>query len=678
VWSQTLAEAIEKYEEFGEKVFSKKLPWLTRWDATYDHTVVEKLLKQVIRESPLMLDEDAPLKDASRPCKTFVITTKLDKHNSEPIIMRSYDLDEDKDASIKIWEAGRATSAAPTYFKPITINNERYSDGGTIANNPSHNAIMEAAKVWKLDDIGCIVSLGTGPSGKHTLDDATEEVLGKKGRWLCQKILSQSLYYRLQLAFYSLQAMTSTELTHLKTLEMVKVFRRMRVKSSMIAQGTLDDVYYRLNLTYQEAKVGLDAYKEMPLLQNLATRFMKTDPIAITAKVAIAKLLATTAKQRLPPLWLAPEDPVRVLEFYILSLQQETHVRFSKLARINNTAQKNFISGKFAAQLGLTKTDVVAHEKTGFVLPSHKMIYPESIVELNLTIGNNNNMHIETFFVVNDDGMPADVMVGVEFTITHKALGRDATKEELKILAQATKGGIDPVAVPVKPINYSNEVPLVLNGDNSWGGADGVPIYEKVGIAPICGQVGNNISFLDMNRPMNRSAPTRIAYDADEVEEEPEEAAEGPEEKEGQDENDSSDEVAHAPGAENDDEYEDEVREGEKLLEELIKHDELDIDEKDENGQTFLSQSAKYGDAGLVKILLKSGKADVNAKDYSGRTPLAVAARNGHLEVVKLLLEAPGVDTAAKDMYGETALSLAEINGYKEIAELLKRAGGSK
>jgi hypothetical protein len=74
----------------------------------------------------------------------------------------SKDLDEDKDSSLKIWEAARATSAAPPYFKPITINNERYSDGGTMANNPSHNVITEAAEIGKLDDIGCIVSLGTG------------------------------------------------------------------------------------------------------------------------------------------------------------------------------------------------------------------------------------------------------------------------------------------------------------------------------------------------------------------------------------------------------------------------------------------------------------------------------------------------------------------------------------
>ncbi|PQE23240.1 Ankyrin repeat-containing domain protein [Rutstroemia sp. NJR-2017a BVV2] len=640
----TLEEAIKKYEEFGEKIFSKKLSWFTRWDATYDHTVVEKLLKEVITESPLKLHEDAALKDASRPCKTFVITTKLDKHSSSPILMRSYDLDEDKESSIKIWEAG---------------------DGGTIANNPSHHAIMEAAKIWKLDDIGCIVSLGTGPAGEHTLDDATEEILGSWGKAICQKILSQSLYYRLQLAFYSLQAMTSTERTHLKTKEMVDVFRRMRIKNSEVVEAAVDEVYYRLNLTYKEAKVGLDAWQKM----GLATQYMKTDIVALSAKIAIAKQLATTAKQRLPPLWIAPEDPMHVLELYILSCLEESHIRFYKLARIDNTAKNNFISKKFADQLGLSKMDVVAHEKTVFI---------------NLTIGNDKNMHIGTFFVVNDDDMQADIMVGFEFTMNHKAFGRNVTAEERKNLSQAKMGGVEAVRLPrnarksgLKSINYSSPVPLILNGDNSWKNTPNTPLYGEIAGLPVYGEIVENIAFLDTKMPDGQTSATKIAHEAileevgakdgNDEDEQPEDEKEGLDEKESLDEKDSSNPPPQSPSESDDDEDKREA-----LLEELLKCEEFDIDEKDENGQTVLSQAAKDGDETLVKMLLKTGKVDVNAKDYSDRTALAVAARNGHLAVVKILLAAPEVDVASKDIYGETALSIAEKNGHEGIVELLR------
>ena len=73
----------------------------------------------------------------------------------------------------KIWEAARATSAASTFFEPITIgpNNERFLDGGTGANNPVRYLWEEALDIWGSDgldkEVDCIVSIGTGvPSVK--------------------------------------------------------------------------------------------------------------------------------------------------------------------------------------------------------------------------------------------------------------------------------------------------------------------------------------------------------------------------------------------------------------------------------------------------------------------------------------------------------------------------------
>lgn len=182
---QTAEEAIKKYETLGKKIFGKKLPWFSRWDATYDHTVLEKCLKEVIEQSPRFLDEDALFEDESLRCRTFVVSTNLDKHSSKPAIFKSYNIpSSSKNGKLEsafsgtIWQAGRATSAAPTFFKPIVINGDNYSDGATIANNPSHYAIIEATKIWHTSDIDCIVSLGTGPEGEHTLDNATSDILG--------------------------------------------------------------------------------------------------------------------------------------------------------------------------------------------------------------------------------------------------------------------------------------------------------------------------------------------------------------------------------------------------------------------------------------------------------------------------------------------------------------------
>lgn len=65
-------------------------------------------------------------------------------NNSGPIYLRSYASKEIVLSQIKIWEAARATSAAPTYFDPMKVVDTstpaklKYElmDGGLGANNP--------------------------------------------------------------------------------------------------------------------------------------------------------------------------------------------------------------------------------------------------------------------------------------------------------------------------------------------------------------------------------------------------------------------------------------------------------------------------------------------------------------------------------------------------------------
>jgi predicted acylesterase/phospholipase RssA len=60
-----------------------------------------------------------------------------------------------------IWQAARATSAALTYFDPITIDHKTYSDGGLLFNNPISQVHSEASEVFP-NRKQIIVSLGTG------------------------------------------------------------------------------------------------------------------------------------------------------------------------------------------------------------------------------------------------------------------------------------------------------------------------------------------------------------------------------------------------------------------------------------------------------------------------------------------------------------------------------------
>lgn len=69
----------------------------------------------------------------------------------------------------------------------------------------------------------------------------------------------------------------------------------------------------------------------------------------------------------------------------------------------------------------------------------------------------------------------------------------------------------------------------------------------------------------------------------------------------------------------------------------LIARREVDLEDKDKDGQTPLSRAVESGREAVVKLLLNRG-ADLETKDRYSQTPLSRAARSGHEVVVKLLL----------------------------------------
>ena len=95
-----------------------------------------------------------------------------------PYVFRSYDnlhrnedpnkrlLDRNPGVADKneIWKVARATSAAPTYFKPMKIDDDEYLDGGFGANNPCAEICDEVRRMNNSAEncVGIIVSVGTG------------------------------------------------------------------------------------------------------------------------------------------------------------------------------------------------------------------------------------------------------------------------------------------------------------------------------------------------------------------------------------------------------------------------------------------------------------------------------------------------------------------------------------
>jgi len=134
----------------------------------FDHKKLELEIKGIVskklgdEETAMMAEEDV----ATKTVPTFVVATKGFNAGGTPTLFRSYECMGHNADICSIWEAARATSAAPSFFKPITIENplpkSTYVDGGLQNNNPAELARAEAQKIWPRAKRFCIVSIGTG------------------------------------------------------------------------------------------------------------------------------------------------------------------------------------------------------------------------------------------------------------------------------------------------------------------------------------------------------------------------------------------------------------------------------------------------------------------------------------------------------------------------------------
>ncbi|TKA80355.1 hypothetical protein B0A49_01484, partial [Cryomyces minteri] len=113
--------------------------------------------------------EERMLDRPDAACKVFVCTVAAKDIGARagPRLFRTYAVRANRTQNCKIWEACRATSAAPTYFKRISIGpegeEEEFLDGGLGYNNPVKQVLEEAERVFPANQkIGCIVSIGTG------------------------------------------------------------------------------------------------------------------------------------------------------------------------------------------------------------------------------------------------------------------------------------------------------------------------------------------------------------------------------------------------------------------------------------------------------------------------------------------------------------------------------------
>ena len=128
------------------------------------------------------------------------------------------------------------------------------------------------------------------------------------------------------------------------------------------------------------------------------------------------------------------------------------------------------------------------------------------------------------------------------------------------------------------------------------------------------------------------------------------------------------------------------------MVEHLLKHDNIQVNLRDGNGETPLATQRQDIDVNglskgssrfLVAIdkgfndisehLLKQNNINVNLKDYLGVTPLGAACENNRFEIVKILTQKQDIDVNGLSK-GRTPLVVAIDKGFNDISEhLLKQ-----
>ena len=157
---------------------------------------------------------------------------------AHPRCFRTYQVRENASPNCFIWEASRATTAAPTIFKRISIGEEgrakeEFIDGGIRCNNPV-NQVIEEARTLSGDkyNLGCLISIGTGHPGVNGLSEPDS----------FQKILPT---------------------------EMIRVLKRAATDCESTAQDLAkrfkghEDYFFRYNVTHGAGSISLEEWKRM-------------------------------------------------------------------------------------------------------------------------------------------------------------------------------------------------------------------------------------------------------------------------------------------------------------------------------------------------------------------------------------------------------------------------------
>jgi hypothetical protein len=251
-------------------------------ECRFDYNKLESALKAIVKRK--LNREDAIMADSNiRTARTFILF-----NDGTPLrvarVCRSYPCDGNDPDMWSIWQAGRATTAAPELFKPPHI----FGAPGVTFSNPGEIALTEASRIWTNIKRSCLVSIGTGNPMRSPDPHQTGEPVSFKGPTWIPSVDNNNPIRSLR------EAMVIKEhCGDLARVSMVTHSRLLQLSISMASERPFS--YYRFNI---QGILTLEEGNRV-VLTLLTTNYMREERRAGALTRCVQDLIDTSKSSQL-------------------------------------------------------------------------------------------------------------------------------------------------------------------------------------------------------------------------------------------------------------------------------------------------------------------------------------------------------------------------------------------